>query len=139
MRERHKARVLALQMLYQWEVGKIPPEEVLRTFWSVAPPADEPVRQFASTLVRGTIEHLPAIDQLIADTAEHWRPTRMATMDRLILRLATFELLHIPETPGSVVIDEAIELAKEFSSDDSARFVNGLLDGIKRRLNGTPS
>jgi transcription antitermination protein NusB len=124
-------------MLYQWEIGRIDVADVLRTFWSLdapgAQPAPEAVRAFAEELVRGTIAGLDRIDPLIAATAEHWRLSRMAAVDRLILRLATYEFLR-EGTPRNVVINEALELAKTFSTEESARFINGILDAVKQKL-----
>ena len=88
--------------------------------------------------MRGTIARLDQIDELIAASAEHWRPSRMGTIDRLIIRLAVFELLT-GDTPAAVVIDEALNLARTFSTEEAVRFVNGLLDGIRRRLAPEPA
>jgi transcription antitermination protein NusB len=136
-RGRHRAREAAVQMLYQWEVGRSAVEDVVQTFWSLdvpgAQPAPDAVRVFAEELVRGTIADLDRIDPLIARTAEHWRLSRMAALDRLILRLATYEFLR-EGTPRNVVINEALELAKTFSTEESARFINGILDAIKQQL-----
>jgi N utilization substance protein B len=134
---RHRAREAALQMLYQWEVGRAPIEEVCRDFWAAgtpgAPPS-EPVRGFATTLAGGVAARTGQLDPIIAEAAEHWRLERMNVMDRLILRLAVYEFLHEPETPGKVVINEALELARSFSADESVRFINGILDAIRRTL-----
>ncbi len=129
-------------MLYQWEVGGSPIGEVTETYWFLPDAApigdDEPLRDFAAALAIGTATHLPEIDPLIAESAEHWRPERMATIDRLIVRLAVYEFLYQPGTPASVVINEALELAKTFSADDAVGFVNGLLDGIRKKLETRP-
>jgi transcription antitermination protein NusB len=136
-RTRHRARQAAVQMLYQWEVGQHDLEDVLRTFWLANVPgaegAPEAVRAFAEQLVRSTISNLTRIDPLITETAEHWRLSRMAALDRIILRLAIGEFLD-GATPRNVVINEALELAKTFSGDDSAKFVNGILDAVKKKL-----
>jgi transcription antitermination protein NusB len=134
---RHRAREAAIQMLYQWEVGRAPMEDVCRTFWAHAPegtPLSEELRAFATTLATGTAEHVAALDPLITSAAEHWRIERMNVLDRLILRLAVYEFLHERETPGKVIINEALELARSFSADDSIRFINGILDAIRRTL-----
>ena len=134
---RHRAREAAVQMLYQWEVGRVSMHEVLRTFWSHPPegtPLTDDLRAFASSLANGTAEHVAGIDPLIVAAAEHWRIERMNVLDRLILRLAVYEFLHEPETPGKVIINEALELARSFSADDSVRFINGILDAIRRTL-----
>ena len=124
-------------MLYQWEVGRTDIEEVLRTFWPANLPgaesASEAVRAFADQLVRYTVSNVEKIDPIITETAEHWRLSRMAALDRLILRLAIGEFLH-GETPRNVVINEALELAKTFSGDESAKFINGILDAAKKKL-----
>jgi N utilization substance protein B len=134
---RHRAREAAVQMLYQWEVGRAPMDDVRQTFWAHPPegtPLAEELRAFATSLASGTAEHVAELDPLIADAAEHWRIERMNVLDRLILRLAVYEFLHEPETPGKVIINEALELARSFSADDSVRFINGILDAIRRTL-----
>jgi transcription antitermination protein NusB len=134
---RHRAREAAVQMLYQWEVGRVSMDEVLRTFWRHPPegtPLTEDLRVFATSLASGTAERVAAIDPLIVDAAANWRIERMNVLDRLILRLAVYEFLHEPATPGKVIINEALELARSFSADDSVRFINGILDAIRRTL-----
>ena len=135
---RHRAREAALQMLYQWEVGRMPIDEVCRTFWTDGPagtaPA-EPIRLFATLLASGVAAHTPQLDPLIVDAAEHWRLERMNVMDRLILRLGVYEFLHEPDIPAKVVINEALELGRTFGADESVRFINGILDAIRRTLN----
>ena len=136
-RTRHRARQAAVQMLYQCEVGQHEIEEVVRTFWSANLPgsegAPENVRTFAEQLVRMTQANLDKIDPLIVETAEHWRLSRMAALDRIILRLAISEFLD-GSTPRNVVINEALELAKTFSGEESVKFVNGILDAVKRKM-----
>ncbi|MDE3154666.1 MAG: transcription antitermination factor NusB [Acidobacteriota bacterium] len=133
---RHRAREAALQILYYWEVGRVDLAQATATYW--ANQEDEPppgrLRAFASDLARTTVEQLARIDELITAAAEHWRLSRMAVIDRLILRLAAAELLAGGDTPPGVIIDEALELAKTFSADDSVKFINGVLDGVRRRL-----
>jgi len=134
---RHRAREVALQMLYQWEVGRAPIDEVCRTFWTGGPagtPPAESVRSFATLLAIGVATHAAQLDPLIAEAAEHWRVERMNVMDRLILRLGVYEFLHEPETPSKVVINEALELGRTFSADESVRFINGILDAVRRTL-----
>jgi len=134
---RHHGRETAVQMLYQWEVGKASMVEVRKTFWrgpAAAEEMPEEQRAFAMLLADGVVNHVAAIDPLIAEAAQHWRLERMNVMDRLILRLAVYEFVHQPETPAKVVINEALELARTFSNDDSVRFINGILDGIRRKL-----
>lgn len=139
---RHQAREAALQMLYQWEVGRASVDEVTRAFWGVDRP-DQPLpgertRQFAVALVRGTIDDLPAIDETISARAEHWRLGRMAVIDRLILRLAVYQFRHAPDVPPAVVINEALELARAYSTEDAVRFINGVLDAIHRDARSSP-
>ena len=135
---RHRAREAALQMLYQWEVGRVSMYEVRQTFWTHGPDTGEPLgaeqRGFATALADGVAGAVAETDPLIAEAAEHWRIERMNVMDRLILRLAIYEFLHQPETPAKVVINEALELARTFSGDESVRFINGILDAIRKTL-----
>jgi N utilization substance protein B len=134
---RHRGRTAALQMLYQWEVGRAPIDDICQTFWSAGTAGSTPVehvRAFAASLATGVVAHAGELDPIIADAAQHWRLERMAVMDRLILRLAVYEFLYQRETPGKVVINEALELAKTFSSDQSVGFINGMLDAIRRTL-----
>lgn len=135
---RHRAREAALQMLYQWEVGRLSMFEVRQTFWThktdEREPLPEHLRAFATSLADGVASRVEEIDPLIGEAAEHWRLERMNVMDRLILRLAVYEFLHERETPAKVIINEALELARSFSGDEAVRFINGLLDGIRRKL-----
>jgi N utilization substance protein B len=135
---RHRAREAALQILYQWEVGKSTVDRASDTLFQLqwpdeAPPADE-LQAFATALAHETVLRLPSIDALIADTSERWRPERMAIIDRLILRMAACELARDPATPAAVVINEALELARTFSTEDSVKFINGMLDGIRKKM-----
>jgi transcription antitermination protein NusB len=125
-------------MLYQWEVGRTSVSDVLRTFWlhqasGEAGLSDE-LRGFSVRLATGVSDSVSNIDPVIVESAEHWRLERMNVVDRLILRLAIYEFLHESETPARVIINEALELARTFSGDDSVRFINGVLDAIRRRL-----
>jgi N utilization substance protein B len=132
--QRHAAREAALQMLYQWEVGGTDLGEVLASYPSIGrPPLDDAARAFAERLVRGTAVGLAQIDPMIAEQAQHWRLERMPVIDRLILRLAIFELLEAT-APLPVIIDEAVTLARTFSTEPAVGFVNGMLDAIGRRL-----
>ncbi|HKT11302.1 MAG TPA: transcription antitermination factor NusB [Terriglobia bacterium] len=133
MGSRTKARELALQMLFQWEVGQHPAAYVLQTFMhgrNITPDVDA----FARSLFEGTVSEVEALDRTIGEHARNWRTERMPAIDRNILRMALYELLHHPETPGSVVINEALELARRFAGEDSVEFVNGVLDGIWKSL-----
>jgi N utilization substance protein B len=125
-------------MLYQWEVGRTSVPDVLRTFWlhqeSEEAGLSDELRAFAVRLTTGVSDSVGNIDPVIVESAEHWRLERMNVVDRLILRLAIYEFLHESETPARVIINEALELARTFSGDDSVRFINGILDAIRRRL-----
>jgi transcription antitermination protein NusB len=135
---RHRAREVALQILYQWEIGRRDVDRAAETLFSeqwpdATPPSDE-LQAFASLLARDTVERLDAIDPLIAETADRWRLERMAVLDRLILRMAICELLRDGAPPPAVVINEALELARTFSTEDAVKFINGMLDAIRRKL-----
>ncbi len=138
MGERRRGREYALQMLYQIDIGGGGPQEAASTFWEGKRVPDES-RRFAEGLVAGTLEHLPEIDALLREGLEHWRLPRIAAVDRCVLRMAVYEFLCEKETPPIVVIDEAIELAKRFGGEDSGVFVNGVLDGIRKRVESRPS
>jgi len=133
MASRRKSRELAVQMLYQWEVGKHTPREVIATFIG-AQQKDAPAESFARQLFEGTVEDIAPIDQLLREHSENWRLERMAAIDRNVLRLALFELRHHSETPAAVVINEALDIARRFSGEGSAEFVNGVLDAIRKTL-----
>ena len=130
---RRIARECALQMLYQLDVGKQAQAEILATFWLMND-HPEKVREFANELFTGTVSRLAHIDGIIQQHAKNWRLGRMAAVDRNILRLAVYELLSDFHTPATVVINEALEIAKKFSTHESAQFVNGVLDSIKSDL-----
>ena len=131
MRKRTKSREYALQMLYQMDIRRSSPGDVLAEFWGAHEPETD-VKEFANKLFAGTIERLAEIDPLIASHAENWDLKRMAVIDRNILRLGVFELLHMNEAPPKVCINEAIELAKRFGDADSGKFINGILDAIHK-------
>ena len=134
---RRLAREAALQMLYQWEVGRVGAHEAIVTYWAnrddVAEVTDES-RRFADTLLRGTIERVGEADALIAGHAHNWRVERMAVIDRLVLRLAIYELLSERQTPAKVIINEALELARTFSGEEPVPFINGVLDAVRKSL-----
>lgn len=137
--QRHRAREAALQILYQWQVGKSGVDRASDTFFALQWPADEAppaeaVVAFATRLAHDTVGRLAEIDTLIAETSERWRPERMAILDRLILRMAVCEMQRDRTTPPAVIINEALELARTFSSEDSVKFINGMLDGIRGKL-----
>ena len=132
MGARRRARECALQMLFSYDVTHSSVEELMETYWGEMAEAAEDVRGFANELVTGTISHLGEIDDLIRLRTEHWRITRMAIVDRNLLRLAIFEFLYQPTTPMTVAINEALEIARRFSTHEATQFINGILDAIKR-------
>jgi N utilization substance protein B len=136
MGSRRKARECALQMLFQWDITHDLIEQIAATFWDSQSGEGEPEdnRQFAETLADGTVAHVERIDALIAKHAENWRLDRMAVVDRNLLRLATYEFLFDAGTPKSVVINEAIEIARRFSAQESPQFINGILDSIRKEV-----
>lgn len=134
---RRRAREAALQMLYQSEVGRASAHEAISTYWPAHDADDEltgALREFANTLVRGTLDRMKEIDAILAAHAQNWRIERMAVIDRLVLRLAIYELLADPDTPSRVVINEALELARAYSGEEAVRFVNGVLDAVRKEL-----
>ena len=157
--KRRTAREMAVQMLYQSDLGGSPLPHIFNTFdlseylareasaekrraWVAAEERDEFAKrrqrvqeafEYAQDLVRGTLDNRERIDELIRSQADNWRLERMPAVDRNILRLAIYEMLHEQDTPKLVVLDEAIELAKKFGSEQSGRFVNGLLDGLLKQ------
>ena len=134
MGARRRARECALQMLFSYDVTRPSVEELLETFWGELAEASEEVRGFANELAMGTILNLEEIDERIRLRTEHWRIPRMAVVDRNLLRMAVFEFLHQPNTPRTVAINEALEIARRFSTGESTQFINGILDAIKRDL-----
>ena len=134
MGKRRKSRELALQLLYQLDVqSESSPEPSLAEFWS-RHPVEGDVREFAEALVRGAKLHQTKIDELIEQYAENWELDRMAVVDRNILREGIFELLWVADVPPKVAINEALEVAKKFSTQESSRFINGILDRIHKEL-----
>jgi transcription antitermination protein NusB len=135
MAARHRSRQRALQVLYQWDMTKQPVDQVISSFYEtlysdeekLAPGRDE----FMEELVTGTSKMTPAIDERIVAKSENWKLDRMPVVDRNILRLAIYEMSR-QETPAAVVIDEALELARQFSGEESVGFVNGILDAVHR-------
>lgn len=133
MSSRRKSRELALQMLFQWEVGQHTTRHVIATF--LGPQNLEPeVESFARGLFEGTVKEVEALDRLMREQSEHWRPERMTAVDRNVLRMALYELLHQSETSPAVVINEALEISRRYSGEDSVKFVNGVLDGVRKKL-----
>jgi transcription antitermination protein NusB len=134
MGTRRKSRELALQMLFQADMGKQQPEEVRGTFWRERDDVSADERGFAENLFRLASERNAEIDGLIERHAEHWRMDRMAVVDRNLLRASVAEFLGFPSTPRAVVINEALEIARKFSSTESVQFINGVLDSVGREL-----
>lgn len=134
MRKRTKSRECALQLLYQADIRQADPQELAKNFWNEQEePTESEVQQFANQLFLGTRSHLADIDALISKHADNWDMKRMAVIDRNILRLGVFELLHQSDVPPKVCINEAIELAKRFGDSESGKFINGILDAIHKR------
>ena len=132
MKKRTRSRELALQFLYMLDLRGPEFLDEATTFLASEEP-DVATRQFALHLVRGTVEHMDDINTLIRDIAQNWDIARMAVIDRNVLRMATYELVHCPDIPPKVSINEAIELGKRFSTQNSGGFINGVLDRIKER------
>ena len=134
MGKRRKSRELALQCLYELDLhGDSQAEPRFGDFWA-RHPADEEVRAFTEEIVRGTREHQHKIDEQIRQFTEHWSLERMAVVDRNILRQGIFELLWENDVPPKVAINEALEVAKKYSTQESSRFINGVLDRIRKEL-----
>jgi N utilization substance protein B len=134
---RRRAREAALQMLYQLEIGRTSAQEAITTYWPAHDAdADVPelLRQFANALVLGTMARLSEVDAIITAHAQNWRIERMVVIDRIVLRLAIYELLAEMETPARVVINEGIELARTYSGEEAVPFVNGVLDSVRKEL-----
>ena len=135
MGSRRKARECALQMLFAADVAEMPADDVVRSYWAELGESDldETAREFATRLAARTLSNLELLDERIRSRAEHWRISRMAVVDRNILRLAVYEFLYEP-TPRTVAINEALEIARRFSTYEATQFINGILDAIKRDL-----
>jgi N utilization substance protein B len=121
-------------MLFQLDMGHQDLEQVRKTFWSERQDLDEKVREFSDELFRVACERREEIDQLIERNAEHWRMDRMAAVDRNLLRAGVGEFLGFPDTPRPVIINEALEIARRFSTPESVQFINGVLDSVAREL-----
>lgn len=134
MGTRRKSRELALQMLFQSDMGKQTADQVTKTFWAERRDLDDSVRGFADDIFKIAIERSNEIDELIERHAEHWRMDRMAAVDRNILRAGVAEFMGFPKTPKPVIINEALEIARRFSSPESVQFINGVLDSVARDL-----
>ncbi len=139
MPSRRRSRQRALQMLFSWDCRKQSVDEAIEAFYGCLYVDEKPVLdEFANELLRGAIEHMEEVDSRIARHAEHWRMERMPAVDRNILRLSVYEMTRL-HTPPAVVIDEALELARKFSSEESVQFLNGVLDAVRREEPLNPS
>ena len=134
MGSRRKSRELAMQMLFQGDLGKQKPDEVERLFWSSRDDVDEETRGFADELHRLATRREDEVDALISRHAQNWRLERMPVVDRNLLRTAIAEMLGFPRTPAAVVINEALEIARRYAAPESVQFLNGVLDAIGRDL-----
>lgn len=138
MSKRREGREAAIQFLYQFDVNRRPTPELLRDFWELRSAKGEPAgkaRAFAEELVHGVTSHLQELDERIKKCVANYELHRIAVVDRNVLRLGIYEMLYSPDVPPVVTINEAIEIAKKFGSEESGRFVNGILDRIRGELN----
>ena len=131
---RRKSRELALQMLFQSDMAHQSSEQVERTFWEEREELEDTVRGFAQDLFRTAMERREEIDSIIEKHTQHWRMDRMAAVDRNILRAGVAEFVAFPKTPRPVVINEALEIARRYSSPESVQFINGVLDSVAKEL-----
>ena len=135
--KRRKSRELAMQMLFQLDMGKNTPDQVRNTFWKARDEDDADVRGFAEDIFRVAVAREPEVTELIVNHSAHWKLERMASVDRNVLRMAIAEMLGFPGTPAPIVINEALEIARRYSAPESINFLNGVLDAVaKARLNG---
>jgi len=134
MGARRKARELALQMLFQYDMAGNAPATIVSTFEDLQKSKPN-TREFAVKIFQGTVDHMQEIDDMIQLQADNWRLSRMAVVDRNIIRMSIYEFMHETDTPKLVIIDEAIEIAKKFGTSKSSQFINGILDGILKRYN----
>ena len=137
MPSRRQSRIIAMQILYQVQLTAAPVPIVMERFWQSQDTSTE-LRPFASELVEGTTAHLEAIDTLIQNTSENWKLHRMPVVDLSILRCATYEILYIDDIDPATSINEAVEIAKSYSTPDSSKFINGVLDNIQKKHPNVP-
>ena len=126
-----------MQILYQIQLTAMPVKVVMERFWQSQETSSE-LRPFATQLVEGTTTHLEAIDTLLQNTSKNWKLHRMPTVDLSILRCATYEILYLNDIDPATTIDEAIEIAKSYSTPDSPKFINGILDNIRKKHQNAP-
>jgi N utilization substance protein B len=134
MGTRRKSRELAMQMLFQGDLGKQKPEEVVKLFWDAREDVDDETRGFADDLHRIATEREDEVDALIQKHAQNWRLERMPVVDRNLLRAAVAEMLGYPKTPAAVIINESLEIGRRYAAPESINFLNGVLDAIGRDL-----
>ena len=132
--KRRKSREMALQMLFQSDMGKQNEDHVRKTFWAERSTVDQETREFADDLFRVAQGRNKEIDDLIQKHTEHWRMDRMPAVDRNLLRLGVAEFLGFPKTPRAIVINEALDIAHRYSSPESVQFINGVLDSVGKEL-----
>jgi transcription antitermination protein NusB len=138
MPSRRRSRQRALQILYSWDARRQPVDEAINAYYDTLYSEERPERDpFVAELVRGTIEHVAAVDEQITKHAEHWRMERMPAVDRNILRMAVWEM-SVGGAPPPVAIDEALELARRYSTEESVQFINGVLDAVRRDIGAPP-
>ena len=131
--KRRKARECALKILYMYEMRQENIETIIDEFWKESPEKNEEVKEFATILAKGAVDNIKIIDKKISEVALNWQIERMSAIDRNILRIGSFEIMFLPEIPPAVSINEAIELAKKYGTEDSPKFVNGILHKIKEK------
>ena len=139
MASRRKGRILAFQALYAWDASHISLEDLLSFSWieeDKRETLEDELKTFASLLITGTLENIDAVDECIKRHLEHWSLERLKKVDLAVLRLSVYSLLYQKDVPAQITIDEAIEIVKEYGSEDSYRFVNGVLDGIWKSETG---
>ena len=137
MASRRKARILAFQALYAWDASGTPVKELLDFSWvddDKRAILDEELKAFARLLIAGAIENMKAVDEAITSHLQNWSFERLKKVDLAILRMGAYSLLYQTDIPAQITIDEAIEIAKEYGSEDSYRFINGVLDGIWKAM-----
>lgn len=130
MGRRRRSRELALQLLYQYEIRREPPETLLQQFWQERPRTDAEIRSYAEALFTGTVAHLGAMDEVISELSLNWKLSRLSLIDKNILRFAIYEIFFREDIPEKVSLDEAIEISRRFSGDDAGAFINGILDSV---------
>ncbi|MBI2974335.1 MAG: transcription antitermination factor NusB [Deltaproteobacteria bacterium] len=135
MGERRKGREFALQILYAYDSSKLELNEVLKSFWIANTEFSEEIKTFTEEIVRGTCSRMEEIDSIIGTHSTNWKVSRMGIVDRNILRFAVYELLWRPDIPVRVTLNEAIEVAKQYGTEDSGSFINGVLDKVAKTVN----